>query len=339
KANLFVETVNNGAEAVAAVAKTDFDAVLMDVQMPIMDGYEATRKIRQDLKKKDLPILAMTAHAVSEERDKCFRMGMDDHIAKPVNRRNLFMTLSRWIENRGDFLVLENHAKCDKSTPSTSIGSILNEFGTEEYPVGLDLTDGLQRLEGNEQLYLKLLKSFCREQNDILVKVENIILKKDFKAAKYIVHSLKGVAGNIGMSTIQKLAGQVETDLLSERPDNAQEPLLRLAQQVTAVVKYLDQRLEPDETTEVDEGVAVIPEDFNRKEALLILQQLASFLEQSDFSSLQFLEGHQNVIRPLLGSQSFAQLMTSIEGFSFDEALTLINKRLKAGAEVGWDGA
>ncbi len=92
-----VETVNNGKEAVEAVAARDFDAVLMDIQMPVMDGYEATRVIRQDLGKTDLPILAMTAHAVSEERDKCFRIGMNDHIAKPINRNNLFVALSNWI--------------------------------------------------------------------------------------------------------------------------------------------------------------------------------------------------------------------------------------------------
>ena len=95
-----VDLAHNGQEALAALEVRSYDAVLMDIQMPVMDGYEATRRIRQELGRHSLPILAMTAHAVSEERDKCFRMGMDDHIAKPVSRRSLFAALNCWIRER-----------------------------------------------------------------------------------------------------------------------------------------------------------------------------------------------------------------------------------------------
>lgn len=325
KADLRVETVSNGAEAVAAVAEREFDAVLMDVQMPVMDGCEATRRIRQDLHKTELPILAMTAHAVSGERDRCFQMGMNDHIAKPIDRCAMFVTLSRWIGKDPARTKGHGHPKQPGST--SLIGSLLAETGTESCPAGLDIAEGLRRLEGNEQLCLKLLRSFCREQQDVIAKTEALLRASDFSAAKHLAHSLKGVAGNLGLSGIQALARETEACLSAGRPEQCAQVLRRLARQTTETVEYLERRLGRAAVPAAED--TPVPPDFNRQHAVSSLHQLAELLEQSDFSALQFLEERQTDIRPFLSGLLFAQLLGYIESFSFDNALHLIHHRLR----------
>ncbi|WP_417912463.1 cache domain-containing protein [Candidatus Electronema sp. TJ] len=331
KADVQVETVSNGAEAVAAVAARHFDAVLMDIQMPVMDGYEAARRIRQDLGRTDLPILAMTAHAVSEERDKCFRMGMDDHIPKPVCRSDLFRVLSRWIN-----LPLE------RQTAGSSLGSppaeeavaqpmerLLAEVGTASQPAGLDLAGGLRRLEGNSGLYLKLLRAFCREQSNILEKTEALIAAGDANAAKHAAHSLKGVAGNLGLTGIQALAGKVEIELQSGGAAELARLLRQLAHQVVETVSYLTSRLDAAAAGPAAQKEDAAPKNFSREEALPLLRQLAALVEQSDFSALQFLEENCERIRPHMNRNDFTQLMACIESFSFECALPLLKKQLR----------
>ncbi len=328
KADLQVKTVSNGAEAVATVAAEDFDAVLMDIQMPVMDGYEATRKIRQELGKTELPILAMTAHAVSEERDRCFRMGMDDHIAKPVSRAALFQALAKWIRQEPERI---------KKTPSFSQGcgssSCLSALFLEHnkpHTIELDLAGGVKRLEGNKTLYLKLLKSFCREQEDIEARIEEFSKKNDIESLRHTVHSLKGVAGNIGLPGIQRIAATTEKALHSGWTEEAKGHLQQVTKQVRETIDYLAVRLHSgEELTSQDNKQGEIPENFDEQAALLTLGQLASLLEQSDFSSLQFLEDHKDTIKYLMSRQRFARLLHCIEGFSFEQALVMIKIRLQ----------
>uniref|UniRef100_UPI0040565FCF cache domain-containing protein n=1 Tax=Candidatus Electronema sp. TaxID=2698783 RepID=UPI0040565FCF len=332
KAGVQVETVSNGAEAVAAVEARHFDAVLMDIQMPVMDGYEAARRIRQDLGRSDLPILAMTAHAVSEQRDKCFRMGMDDHISKPVSRSGLYRVLSRWInlppERRAADRILFP-PPTDKAVAQQPLNQLLAEEGTAAQPAGLDLTGGLRRLEGNRELYLKLLRGFCREQADVLEKTEAVIAAGDADAAKYAAHSLKGVAGNLGLTGIQTLAGKVEAELQSGGGEKHALLLRQLARQVAEAVSYLTSRLDAAASTAQQEREAsAVPENFSREDALPLLRQLTALVEQSDFSALQFLEENGERIRPLMNQNDFSQLMSCIEGFSFECALPLLRKQL-----------
>ena len=321
KAGVVVETVNNGEEAVAAVAVRPFDAVLMDIQMPVMDGYEATRRIREELGRTDLPILAMTAHAVSEERDRCFRMGMDDHIAKPINRRTLFAALSRWIDKE------ENRRQPAAALSSTDL---MQRLLAERGLAGLDLADGLERLNGNAELFLKLLRSFCREQRDIAARMEQIAAAKDVKAGQHAVHGLKGVTGNLGLTSIHMLAGQIEAELSAagERADLS-SLLGQLVQRVEQVTACLDPQLQNSGADNVETSPE-LPPNFDRQTALRNLRQLAALLEQSDFSSLQFIEDNRRDIKLLLHDDTFGQLEKCLECFNFDRALALIKNGTEA---------
>jgi signal transduction histidine kinase/DNA-binding response OmpR family regulator len=333
KANLHVETVNNGKEAVEAVTAKEFDAVLMDIQMPVMDGYEATRIIRQDLGKTDLPILAMTAHAVSGERDKCFEIGMNDHIAKPVSRHNLFLALNNWIKDKpkqpttlpqsAPVPTPSQKNKVNSSATTKQLQQMLAEAENGEAPPGIHFIEALQRVEGNERLYLKLLKSFCREQKESPQKISRLLQQDDRKELKHFAHSLKGVTANIGMADLQKLSSRAEQKAGYGTAEEIKIVFKALADELQTITCYLAPRVERNEKRQKQTKRAGNGE-HDRRKALLLLQRLSVLLEQSDFSSLQFLEGNQDVVRALMDEASLTELTGHIEGFHFKNALNLI---------------
>jgi signal transduction histidine kinase/CheY-like chemotaxis protein len=207
-AGLNVALVNNGQEAVNAVKENEYDAVLMDVQMPVMDGYTATREIRKDERFKELPIIAMTAHAMAGDEDKSLQAGMNGHVTKPIDPDQLFSTLQKWIKPSEKRVQVQQpevpveHPESDQAVPEE-----------EELPaslLGFDLTDGLKRLQGNKRLYRKLLLNFatdyCEAANDIRTALD----AKDFEQTHSLVHNLKGLAGNLAATELQAAAVNLE---------------------------------------------------------------------------------------------------------------------------------
>ncbi|MCI5227506.1 MAG: response regulator [Candidatus Electrothrix sp. AX2] len=319
--------------------------------MPIMDGYEATKIIRQNLKKTDLPILAMTAHAVSEERDKCFEIGMNDHIAKPIHRHNLFLALSHWIGKNKQLAVPKQSTKKINNAPDSLQNGLQNELQNElqdplqqllaeansgKAPQGLHFIEALQRVEGNKKLYLKLLKNFCREHKESSKKISALLEKNDRQGLRHFAHSLKGVAANIGMVDVQKLAGYAEQRAESGPTEKINITFQRLIDELTKIISYLSPRLERDklrsEQTRTAEAKTKEGEentDHERNNALLLIERLKILLEQSDFSSLQFVEGNQEKVRALLDESSLQKLTNAIEEFHFKHALSMIHAILE----------
>jgi PAS domain S-box-containing protein len=193
---LIVQVAGNGREAVEAVLadQATFDAVLMDLQMPEMDGYEATRRLREKFGPQELPIIAMTAHAFEAEYQKCLAADMNDRIPKPVDPDRLVATLARWI-------------KPDPSRPASApptrpeSGSAAPADLPAQVP-GIDLESALRNLGGNRQLLLKLLHDFQQEFSDVVAKIRAALAGSDMELAQRTAHTLKGVAGNIAAADV-----------------------------------------------------------------------------------------------------------------------------------------
>ena len=213
-AGLNVTMATDGQEAVNAVKENNFDAVLMDVQMPVMDGYTATKTIRKweggmrNKGKARIPIIAMTAHAMAGDEDKSLQAGMNGHVTKPIDPDQLFATLQKWIQPS------EKRASTKKPVlsvePSVEDEVIPAEEELPESLPGFDLTDGLKRLQGNKRLYRKLLLSFatdyCGAANDIRIALDS----KDFEGTHSLVHNIKGLAGNLAATNLQASAVNLE---------------------------------------------------------------------------------------------------------------------------------
>ncbi len=208
---IMTDAVLNGKAAVEAVQKGHYDAILMDVRMPEMDGYEATRKIREyenifrPLNR--IPIIAMTAHAMQGDREKCLAADMNDYISKPFDQEGLYKVLARWIKTgeRG-----KRTGPCEQGVET---GTEL--LGNDAFPPvdGVDVTSALQRLKGDTILFRKLLRNFAEKWSDIPVRMKDAMTRSETEQLRSLAHTLKGVAGNLSAFELQNAAAELEAVL------------------------------------------------------------------------------------------------------------------------------
>jgi len=221
-AGLKVTLANNGREAVDAVQQNEFDVVLMDIQMPVMDGYAASREIR-NLKSeiRNIPIIAMTAHAMAGDREKSLEAGMNDHVAKPIDPNALFAVLQKWIHptaegvNRRGTAVEESEA-IDRGISGSSAGPSKADANGDMLPPhlpGFDLESGLKRLQGNQRLYRKLLLDFATDYATAGEKIHRALASHDMEQAHGLVHNIKGLSGNLSAIRLQQAATEMDAIL------------------------------------------------------------------------------------------------------------------------------
>jgi CheY-like chemotaxis protein len=225
QAGLVVSIANNGQEALNFVQADTFDAVLMDVQMPVMDGYTATGKIRELEAKQPpatcrLPIIAMTAHAMSGDHEKSLAAGMNDHITKPIDPAQLFGTLTKWIRSKGG-TQKPVEAPSTLTAPQDKEPASMEKMLPDALPE-FDLTDGLQRLMGNRSLYRKLLVNFATQYAQAGPDIRKALDAGDFNRAHGLVHAIKGVAGNLAAKNLQQQS--VALEKLVKHADTASPP-------------------------------------------------------------------------------------------------------------------
>lgn len=232
-AGILIDIANNGQEAVDAVAKITYDAVLMDIQMPVMGGYAATRLIRDNQKNSTLPIIAMTAHAMQGAKNDCLAAGMNDYISKPIDPELLFTVLGRWIQPKAVASPPPTTTKAPQpvATPKVEI----------QFPAtlpGVDVQSGLQRLNDNKKLYKDLLVAFAKDYATIVIDIKMALDNNDFEKAKKLAHTIKGIAGNLSADDIYHAARKLElgisqkttpqfSQLLTDL-DNVLQPLLKI---------------------------------------------------------------------------------------------------------------
>ena len=208
RAGIVVSLAADGQEALALLERETFDAVLMDCQMPVMDGYAATQALRKRPALQQLPVIAMTANAMAGEREKVLEAGMNDHIAKPIRVDDLFATLARWLRPAG-------------AAPSPSPSS-----GTLDLLPGIDTRAGIAAVMGNEPLYWRLLGMFRDRERDFESRFHSARAAGDAGACTRYAHDLKSVAGSLGMPALQRAAAALEAACEHDADDAAIETLL-----------------------------------------------------------------------------------------------------------------
>ncbi len=197
---MVVEVADNGAIALDMLEKKEYECVLMDCQMPVMDGYEATRKIREQKRFKDLPVIAMTANAMKGDRQKVLDAGMNDHIAKPINVEEMFNVIAKWTRpDQVDSSHKVTHINKEKSSQEV----------LPELP-GIDMEAGLGVTQNNIALYRKLLLKFYKSQKDFEQQFRLALKEGEPGEAERVAHTLKGVAANLGVRSVEKTAHLLE---------------------------------------------------------------------------------------------------------------------------------
>ncbi|NKI97929.1 response regulator [Rhizobacter sp. SG703] len=222
-AGIAVEVAHNGQQALEqlrAAPPGHHDLVFMDLQMPVMDGYEATRLLREDERFARLPIVAMTAHAMREERDRCLAVGMNDHMAKPIEPQLLYALLRRWL--------------APKLVGDASVAGTADSRDAIALPAidGFDLVAARRRVSGNEALLHKLLHRFRHEQPAVPAEMRVALRQGDRGRAERLAHTLKGLCGTLGFAQGQQLAGDAEAAIRHGGEDAALEGVLQSLQAV-----------------------------------------------------------------------------------------------------------
>jgi CheY-like chemotaxis protein len=280
--------------------------------MPEMDGYTAAKLIRAQPRLQGLPIIAMTAHALVEEHQRCLDAGMNDHVSKPIDLDALFSTLLRWAKPR------QRQAVKSQATQTKAADEvILPEIA------GINQTDGLKRVVGNKRLYRDLLMQFAAKQGDAAVQISAALESGDPKLAERIAHTVKGVAGNMGIGKVFAAAAKLERAI---RHADAVEPALLeeftrvLSRQVQAIHQAM-REVTPDQP--VNE---VRVKDFDAHAASAAIARLRALLESSDGDAADAFLAVRNTLIGTLEESQLDVLSTAISEFDFDAALLKLDE-------------
>jgi two-component system sensor histidine kinase/response regulator len=313
-AGAIVTVANHGAEAVRILVgdqSSSFDIVLMDLQMPEMDGFTATKLIRADARLHKLPIIAMTAHALVEERERCLEAGMNDHVSKPIDPNALFTALARWAKPR-DIQATELPAQQNRVADQITLPEI----------AGVDVENGVKRVAGNRRLYRDLLASFAEKQDEANFQVAKALESGDRNLAERIAHTVKGVAGNLGIMGIYSAAARLEKAIREQ--DFATPVILKEFASLLGPQVHAIQRALRESTPEKKEDAQAL--SFDTESASAAVARLRALLAASDgdageaFTDLQKVIG-RHVDQPLLNA-----LATAISEFDFEAATTKLEE-------------
>jgi PAS domain S-box-containing protein len=309
-ARIEVVLASNGQEALDILARNpEFDCVLMDCQMPVMDGYTATRAIRRDAALVNLPIVAMTANAMAGDREKVLEAGMCDYIAKPLDVNQMFSTIAKWIKpGRSLKIGLAADSVHDERVPTT--GSTLPPLP------GIDTAAGLRTTMNDEKLYRRLLLKFRDSQADFTSIFEAAGCHPDPSASARVAHTLKGVAGNIGARAVALAAAELEAACLNGAGAALCAPLVAATQAALNKVNSGLKALEQD-CANIQKTTAFTPAVNTAWE----LDALAILLAESDGNATAVLE---QLMEKLQGTEMAGRLLAvqrSLEMYEFSEAL------------------
>jgi two-component system sensor histidine kinase/response regulator len=334
-----VDVANNGREAVDILfqgsSPQPYDVVLMDLQMPEMDGYQATTRIRGDSRFAKLPIIAMTAHATVEERNRCLAAGMNDHISKPIHPNLLFDTVARYYHAAASTpastpAISTRTASGSEIVATASVTPLPRAARAQESSAtanalpeveGLDTADGLLRVAGNKNLYLKLLRQFVASEHDAPSRIRERLANHDRATAERLAHTVKGVAGNLGAKAVQSAAAGLEHAVNKGKP--AEALCDQLANVLSPLIAELRAALAepPVVTASPDGGETVDPAKL--RETVL---RMTKYLGEFDPAAADCLVSERSRFQALFDAATLSQFEQHITNYAFAEAQALLDK-------------
>ncbi|WP_435547203.1 response regulator [Desulfobacterium sp. N47] len=325
EAGLVVKIVNNGKEAVDAVRESQFDALLMDIQMPVMDGYEATRQIRKDAEFKDLPIIAMTAHAMKGDEEECLKAGMNGYIPKPVSQDMLFNVLWRELKNREkpDIADKEKSDSGGTETKVSARGSDKNvlETGQGILPPGLpgiNIKKALDELKLDAAVFKRILAGFLRNNHDTMEKIKDAFKGKEPDRLLRLAHTIKGSSANIGAMELSEAAKKLEDASRDKKPEKIMSELIDKLE--AALNQVLESLKILDENSEI---VSYKKTDIDTARLKPILIKLGNALRSADPEKIN---EQIKAVKEQLHTPDVIDLENHINNYDYDEALEILGK-------------
>lgn len=320
-AGFVVDVAEDGQKSLEMLSKRSYDAVLMDMQMPIMDGVAATMEIRKQADWEDLPVIAMTANVMEADIQRCTDAGMNDHVAKPIDPDELFARLLKWIKPRKADSSIED-IRPDEKKNTVESGKVGIMDGIPDIP-GLDVVSGMKRVLGKKTFYLNMLKMFVVNQGNAPQQIRQFLEKGDGETAQRLAHTAKGTSGNIGASTLQELAARVEKAIKEGLPGRQieEEFLTPYAIAHEEMIGRLKQAL-PDTAEELPSAVKAA----DREEGRISCYKLLELLSGDDSEAVDFLDKNAELLQGVLGKNTFRLIERSTKEYDFEKAAELLQK-------------
>jgi two-component system sensor histidine kinase/response regulator len=310
--DLEVDVAENGLQALEMLEETPYDLVLMDVQMPVMDGYEATKRIRSDPRFTTLPIIAMTAHAMNEQRLKSSRVGMNDQINKPFNPEDLFAIIAKHVGNRrppsSSALTLSPQVKETQEGPGLDLP-------------GIDSAKGLVHVGGDQELYKQLLSKFYTTNAETVHDIKQSLSEGDEKTACRLAHTVKGVAAMLGAVQLSAAAADVEGALEKGWMEGDNILLARFEESLDRVRRGIKGMDEITDSQAVQKDAHEGHRDVDIDAVGPMLKELAHLLEIGSTKSMVQVDLLGRYLKDTKVDREFRELKKDVDYFDMDKAL------------------
>ncbi|MFA5427324.1 MAG: PAS domain S-box protein [Sulfurimonas sp.] len=319
KVGIEVVVANNGKEALEKIDERDFDGVLMDCQMPVMDGYEATRVIREKKGFQTIPIIAMTANNTQSDKEQCFNAGMNDFVAKPIDVKNFYNVLMKWITPKIPTNVLKADLKNDM------------KIGIDKLKIyGVSLDKALLRVAKDEKILFGMLKRFSSSQKDGMSEVSQALKNERLQDAKREVHTLKGLCGNIEavslFESLQKLECELNTEILNR--DLVESMITNIDEELQKVVDSINENLIIfDKSLEINHEKKVI--DVDSQELKREFYILSDFFKNFDSEAIESAQNLAFNLRDFVPKEEIEHMLKASSSFDFEEANRILQKLAK----------
>ncbi|WP_432738302.1 response regulator [Maridesulfovibrio sp. FT414] len=301
---LEVEVAVNGRKAFEALSEKMYDMVFMDIQMPEMDGLTATRLIRSDERYDDLPIVAMTAHAMSGDREKSLEAGMDEHLTKPIDPAQLELVLIRFLSGSG--------------TPYVPLAAQKQDLilSLPDLP-GLDSETGLKNIGGYLKGYLRVLRGFRKDYGDFSARLSGLVNDNNMGEAAVLLHTLKGVVGNIGATRLYELCRVLESDLREGDQESYRHDSESFLAELDLVIGGLH-------AIDYVEDTAFLNNVYDEEVSFNLIRRLHALLLEGAAESCEMVEELRKFFNPAKYEKSLDALTRMIDNYDFDEGCAVL---------------
>jgi len=312
KAGYEIFVAGDGREAIEKARSGNFDLILMDVQMPVMDGIAATRELRADERFASLPIIAMTANATTEDRDCCISAGMNDFIIKPIDPEYMFATIAKYCSGK---------VRAMTAPPAEGHGGVSSEVGIAVPSIdGVDVEGGMHRVLGNASLYIDLLGRYSAGQRNAPARISEALAAGDRKLAERLAHTLKGVSGNIGAIDVEAAAAAMETAIGNGYEASIAAAAPGLERAVATVIASIDSALagvpEKSRTAVARKPSGGTPDQ--------IVETLKRYADENDSEALDYLESVREDISAFFAPEDFKDLVSAMRSYDFKAARDIL---------------